>query len=417
MSNTRVPVILLDCDIRAIEGVISSFGKKNIPIVAVSAQENTPAFRSRYITTTYQSPEVSEEDDYLAFLINLPERGVLLYSDDASASFVARHADRLRQTGFLLNIASEESFERGFDKASLAEAAQEAGVPVIPTIPVHNLQGLQAAWEQLDKPIILKATRLAGGKFELIRREDELAPAFEKMEALIHAEGYAHMHSGLIAQEFIHYAYDEIYCCESYYTSQSENCGFLSIHKIRPNINRDGTAGGRLFAGETVRDERLEAHTQRILDHLQWKGFAHLDWIYSRKYQEYLLCEINPRLPGFSNLLGKVGFDMAYYYYADLCRLPLPAYQFKKALYYEALRMPGDISTGVYAMMNGYLKPLPFLQSYLRLLSAKEDVCLDIFYGSDPAFTAACWSEQLKYLLRRPFRAVNPTKKKEKVVQ
>ncbi|MFP4092036.1 MAG: hypothetical protein ACLFT3_17140, partial [Cyclobacteriaceae bacterium] len=117
------------------------------------------------------------------------------------------------------------------------------------------------------------------------------------------------------------------------------------------------------------------------------------------------------------NLLGKVGFDMAYYYYADLCRLPLPTYQFKKALYYEALRMPGNISTGVYAMMNGYLKPLPFLQSYLRLLSAKEDVCLDIFYGSDPAFTAACWSEQLKYLLRRPFRAVNPTKKKEKVVQ
>lgn len=407
MANHQVPVILLDCDLRATEGVISSFGKRGIPIIGLSSKKRPPAFHSRYIKKKYQSPPVSQKEAYLDFLLNLSERGVLLYSDDASASFVVEHASSLSAAGYLMNVAPPNVFWQGFDKGQLACAANEADIPVIPTVIVQSLEDLQKAWDSLDKPIILKATRLAGGKFELIHEQEELKPAFELMHSLIHAEGYAHMQSGLIAQEFIHYDYDEIYCCESYYTTQSKPSGFLSIHKIRPNINKNGTAGGRLFAGETIQNTALEEHTQSLLDHLQWKGFAHLDWIYSRKYQQYLLCEINPRLPGFSNLLTKVGFDLAYYYYADLCGYSVKPYQYKKALYFEALRMPGDITTGIYAIMKGYLPLKPFLYSYARLLSGRHNVYLDIFYGSDPAFTAASWSEHLFYMMRRPFRFLN----------
>jgi predicted ATP-grasp superfamily ATP-dependent carboligase len=404
MTNRQVPVILLDCHLRAIEGVIASFGKRKIPIVGLSSQKRPPAFFSRYLKRRYHTPPVSQPEAYLNFLLTMPDRGVLLYADDASASFVVEHAETLRKAGFRINIAPPATFLRGFDKALLAEAANEADVPVIPTIKVQQREDLEQAWEKLDKPIILKATRLAGGKFEIIRRKEELGGAFNTMDQLVKSAAFTHMNSGLIAQEFIHYDYDEIYCCESYYTTRAEATGFLSIHKIRPNINRNGTAGGRLFAGETIQDERLEGHSRRLLDHLQWQGLAHMDWIYSRKYQEYLLCEINPRLPGFSNLLTKTGFDMAYQYYADLCGLPLADFSFRKSLYFEALRMPGDITTGIYAIMKGYLPWKTFLRSYGRLFSGKQDICLDIFYGSDPTFTAVSWFEHLRYMLTRPFR-------------
>lgn len=407
MAEDKVPVIILDCDIRATEGVIYSFGKRKIPVIALSSKKNPPAFYSRYVKEKYISPPVSEEDAYLQFLLRLPHRGVLLYSDDASASFANKYSSRLKEAGYLLNTPSKESFNQGFDKASLARAAKEAGVPVIPTIEVKKLQDLEAAWEQLDKPIILKATRLAGGKFILIKKKEDLKPAFEELDALIKAPGYRHMNSGLIAQEFIYYRYDEIYCCESYYTQDSKPNGFLSIHKIRPNINKDGTAGGRLFAGETIMDEALEKHTKALLDHLEWKGMAHLDWIYSQKYQEYLVCEINPRLPGFSNFLTKVNFEMAWYYYADLCGLPLPQPAFKKSLYFEALRMPGDVTTGIYAVSKGYLSLKPFVASYLKLLTFKHNVCFDILYRTDPAFTLKSWSEHFLYMLKRPFRYLN----------
>ena len=65
MTNQKVPVILLDCDTRAIEGVIYSFGKRKIPVVALSAQPNPPAFHSRYVHRTYLSPPVSQEQPYL----------------------------------------------------------------------------------------------------------------------------------------------------------------------------------------------------------------------------------------------------------------------------------------------------------------------------------------------------------------
>jgi len=404
MTNPRIPVILLDCHLRATEGVIASFGERGIPVVGLSSRRNPPAFYSRYVKQQFYSPPVTQEANYLDFLIHLPVKGVLLYADDASAAFVVKHAHTLREAGFLLNAASPEVFDRGFDKGKLARAAKQADVPVIPTMDVDSAEDLRQAWQALDHPIILKATRLAGGKFVVISQENELEAAYEEMQQLVKSEDHAHMRSGLIAQEFIHYAYDEIYCCESYYTTASRHSGFLSIHKIRPNINRDGTAGGRLFAGETIQDERLERYSQQMLEQLHWKGLAHMDWIYSRKYDDYLLCEINPRLPGFSNLLTKTGFDMAYNYYADLCNLPLLRYQYQKALYFEALRMPGDITTGIYAIMKGYLDWKPFVGSYRRLFRREQDVCLDIYYGSDPAFTAASWIEHLKYAAKRPFR-------------
>lgn len=407
MAEIKVPVIILDCDLRSTEGVIYSFGKRKIPVIALSSTKNPPAFYSRYVTHKYQSPRVSEEEKYLQFLLDLPHRGVLLYSDDASAAFVNRFAEPLKAVGYRLNTPSKERFDQGFDKALLARAAKEAGVPVIPTIEVGSLQELENAWELLDKPIILKATRLAGGKFILIHHKEALKPAFEEMDALIKAPAYRHMRSGLIAQEFIYYEYDEIYCCETYYDKKSRPAGFLSIHKIRPNINRDGTAGGRLFAGETIEDKALENHTKALLDHLEWKGLAHLDWIYSKKHQQYLVCEINPRLPGFSNFLTKVGFEMAHYYYADLLGIPYIQPRFKKSLYFEAFRMPGDLSTGVYAIAKGYLPLKPFVASYLKLLSLKHNVCFDILYKEDPAFTLKSWTEQFFYILKRPFRFLN----------
>lgn len=407
MVDTILPVIALDCDTRAIEGVIQSFGKRKIPVIALSSEPKPPAFYSRFVKQTYQTPPVSREEEYLQFLLTIPHRGVLLFSDDASAAFVNKHADRLKKAGFLLNTPSRETFIRGFDKALLARAAEEAKVPIIPTIEVKTQEDLQQAWQELDKPIILKATKLAGGKFVLIHKEEELAEAFRHMDALIKAPEHRHMESGLIAQEFIYYEYDEIYCCESYYTQEAEPNGFLSIHKIRPNINRDGTAGGRLFAGETIEEKALEQYTKSLLSHLQWKGMAHLDWIYSKKYNKYLLCEINPRLPGFSNFLTKVNFEMAYMYYADLCGRPIAKPSFEKALYFEALRMPGDITTGIYAIAKGYLPLKPFIASYLQLLSFKHNVCFDIFYKSDPAFTLKSWSDHFLYILKRPFRFLN----------
>jgi len=252
---------------------------------------------------------------------------------------------------------------------------------------VHGLDDVYAAERELGLPLILKPTRLAGGRYRKIRQAAEIPEAYAEMAALIGSDEFAAQQSDLIVQEFIEHRYDDIYCCESYYARSHSERQFLSIRKVRPNINYDGTVGSRLYAGKTVKSPELERYTRRILDHLNWTGFAHLDWLYSKKHDSYLLCEINPRLPGFSNFITALGFDMGWDYYADLTGAPREAFRFKRALYFEALRHPGDLTTNLLAVKNGYLNPWAYFGSYFKILTLRYKVVFDVFYGSDPQLT------------------------------
>jgi len=402
----KIPVILLDCDLRNTEGAISTFGRRKIPIIAISSEKNPAAFRSRFLDKKYQSPNVSDEKAYLEFLLGLKERGVVVYSSDTSAEFISKYQQELISAGFLVSIADYQSFKRGFDKDKIFTECNKTKIPTIKTFEIENLNDLRTAWDEIGPPLLLKPTRLAGGRFMLITKEKDLEPVFEEMSKLIHSKEFGFKKSGLIAQEYIEYNYNDLYCCESYYSTKSQPVGFLSIRKLRPNINSDGTTGSRLFAGVTIKDKILEDYSKKLLDSLKWKGFAHIDWLYSKKYNSYLLCEINPRLPGFANFMTKNGFDMAWYYYADLVGVEIEKYEFRNALYFEALRIPGDITNGIYSIIKGHIKPWGFIRSYLLIFSFKYNVCLDVFYGNDPLLTLYKWYVFLIYLLKRPFRAL-----------
>lgn len=397
----------MDCEIRAIEGVIGAFGKRGVEVIALSSQQETPppAFRSRYVSRAYVSPTISEERAYLEFLLQLPHRGVLVYSSDAGAEFASKYREEIRRAGYLVNIPDIGTFRKAFNKDCIYKVCAECGVPTMQTREVAALEDVYAAQREIGLPLILKPTRLAGGRYRKIAKAEEIPAAYEEMTELVRSAEFAAQQSGLIVQEFVEHGYDDIYCCESYYGLRHPGRRFLSIRKIRPNINYDGTTGSRLHAGETIQSPELERHTERLLDHLNWTGFAHLDWLYSKKREKFLLCEINPRLPGFSNFITAVGFDMAWDYYTDLTGLPRAPFRYKRALYFEALRHPGDLTTNLLAVKNGYLKPGAYFGSYLKVLTLRYKVVFDVFYGSDPGLTWENYKISFRNLARKVKRS------------
>jgi predicted ATP-grasp superfamily ATP-dependent carboligase len=395
-------VILMDCEIRSIEGIISSFGKRGIKIIALTAEkDNPPGFKSKYVRYTYNTPEVREEQEYLKFLIDLPHRGVLVYSSDSGAEFVSRYKCEIQDAGYLINIPDIETFRTAFNKDSIFKVCAECGVPTMRTKDVYSIDDIYSAFEEIGLPLILKATRLAGGRYWKIKDSKDIPLAYKEMNRLIQSEEFEVKKSGLIIQEYIEHEYDEIYCCESYYSLKHVSYGFLSIQKLRPDINYDGTVGSRLFVGETIALPELELFTKRILDHLNWNGFAHLDWLYSKKHQSFLLCEINPRLPGFSNFITKIGFDMAWYYYTDLTKMDKPLYRFKRALYFEALRHPGDLTTNLLAVINGHLNVWSYIKPYVKTLTLKYTVVFDVFYGTDLSLTWENYKIAIRSIVKR----------------
>jgi len=400
LISNKIPVILLDIDLRPMEGIISSFGKRNIHIIAISSKKNPIARYSKYIKQIYNSPSLNNEKKYLNFLLEFKLKGVLLYSSDSSAKFVSKYKERLTSNGYLVNIPDYNTFIKGFDKYQLSLFSKEVNVPVIPTMLIEGVKDLDHAFNKFEKPFVLKGTRLAGGKFYIVNNMDQINEAYRSLVTEVQAK--KKLESGIIAQELIKYDYDEIYNTQSFYNRDGEAIGFIELQKFRPNIKRNGQPGSRMFAGRLINNEELRFYTKRLLDNLNWKGFASVDWIYSKKYKSFLLCEINPRLPGFSNLLVKMRFDSPFYYYNDfITNNPKPLNVKTNVLYFEIFRIQGDFFGSLIAVFKGHLSFKNFIKSYLKIFSPKSKVIFDVFVKDDLKFTFVSWVYQLLTIIKK----------------
>lgn len=383
------PAIILDCEMRSQEGIIQPLGRMGVRIVALSSHVDCPAFHSRYVNKTILSPSLSNnEEDFIAFLCQLPEKGVLFYSDDISAVAISRYQQRLKDAGYLLNIAANADLETAFDKWHCYQLAQSIGIPMAKTQVVTSPDDIVSVWQAFEKPVMLKGTRLAGGNYPLLSSKDQISAAWQTLQTAINSEGFKARQSGIILQEWHSYEITDNWSCEALYTKEGVPVDFFPIKRIRTSVNRNGTFSSRLYAGHYEHNQQLIETTELILTKLNWKGFAHVEYFYVPKLKRFLLTEINPRLPGYSYYPGSSGFNLAYYYYADLTGIQLtrPA-PFPKSIYFEAFLYPGDITAAFNHVAMGRLNLLSFLTSYLQIFRPGTITILEPLRLDDPGFS------------------------------
>ena len=408
MFKNPIPAIILDCDLRSQEGLLVSFGKRKVPVIALSPLSNCLAFKSRFVVKGIVSPSVEDGQEYIRFLLNLPFRGVLVYAGDSSAELISEFKTTLSNNGYLLNIAELKSLQNGFDKWKCYQYCKGAGIEVPASFIADTLENAFKGWEILSGNCIIKATRLAGGIYKSVNNKEDLEKKYREMENILSLPANRHKKSSLIIQEFIDSDIQDIWCSESLHDKTGKSTGVLCIQKIRTCFNSDGTFGSRLFAGKTIANPRIEELTKKLLDSLNWRGFVHLDWIFSKKANDYLLTDFNPRLPGFSNLFFRSGFDIGYGYYADLLDLPFELAT-KKCIYFESFRLPGDISSGIRGIIQKRLSLKEFILSYLAVFNQKYTKIFDVFMPEDPLYTLLSWYKDLSYFLARKLdRIIKP---------
>jgi predicted ATP-grasp superfamily ATP-dependent carboligase len=383
------PAILLDADIRAVEGIIAPLGRRGIPLVALSTRRDCAAFHSRYVTRRVKVPPAADEGALVAALLELGERGIIFPSDDVSARLLARHRETLAAAGHRLGIPSEESLERGFDKWECSELAAALDIPTPATRLLGEGEDPGPVAAAVGYPLVVKGTTLAGGAYVRVAGPDELQAAVMRMREIAARPENQARRPRLIVQAWLDCAMEDIWCVETLYRTDKRPAGFLSLRKIRTNVNRDGTFGSRMYAGESMPNPELEALAERLLTDLDWRGFAHLDWIRSRVDGRYHLTEINPRLPGFSTVLAKSGFDIASLYYADLEGLPAQEPKPRRTLYFECLRYPGDLSSAAATIARGQYSVWKLIKSYARVLRGTHRVAVDFLSWRDPVMTLA----------------------------
>ncbi len=398
----KIPAILLDCEHRITEGLIQTLGRKGIPIVAISYDKKCPGFRSRFVTKKFVLPRISDDPEkYITTLESLPLRGVLVYSNDVSAMVISEYRERLSSAGFLINIPDLSTLLKVFDKWEAYSFVKSLGIPVAKTRLVQSVDDVIECWHELEKPLILKGTRLAGGNYKKLSNRDDLKQSFFAMLEEIRSDGNFMRNSKIILQEWKKFSVTDSWHCLSFYDKNSNPLGFFTIKKIRSSINKDGSFTSRLFAGEYKRNEELENMTEKILSAVKWRGFASFDYYYVPSEEKQYFTEVNPRAPGFSLYPSKAGFDMGYYYYADLVGLPIekPA-SFPKSIYFETFRLPGDLTSGIEHILRGNLKLLPFIKSYLRLFENETRKVIEPIRTDDPGFTFFRQVHNLRRIIR-----------------
>ena len=389
VNKEKIPSIILDCDLRSQEGIIQSIGNKNVPIIGLSSKKNCPAFNSKFVNKKIITPDINDDpEDYVNFLCNMSEKGVLIYSNDVSAVTLSRYKDRLLNAGFLLNISESDIVEKLFDKYLCFQTAVSLGVPFPKSQVVASLQEALEAWDDFRKPVIIKGTRMAGGSYIKIDSKDDLKRAFHDVERKVFSRDYSSRESGIMLQEWLNYSMTDIWHCETVYSISSTPMGFFIIKNIRSSFLENGNYGSRVYAGEHIHSNKLVELTKRLLSSVNWQGFANIDYVYVPDHNEFYLLDVNPRLPGFSYYPSKAGYEMAWYYYCDLTgnEFTIPN-SFPKSLYFESFRYPGDITDGVRYIAKGYISSKTFVLSYAKSIFSRNKVVIEPVKCDDLKYT------------------------------
>jgi len=414
-NDIKTPAIVLDCDLRSQEGIIQSLGKRDVPIVALSSMKTCPAFRSRFVHKRIVSPDINKDAQaYVDFLINLPLRGVIIYSNDVSAVILGRNLDKLRKSGYLLNLPKPDVLEEVFDKWQCFELSQSLDIPFPRSRIINSPQDGLKVWDEFDKPVIVKGTRLAGGNYVKISEKHELESAFQTVCDKTNSDEYGARESDVMLQEWLDYEVTDIWHCETVYDKKSQAMGFFTLKNIRTSFSEQGDFGSRLYAGEYMHSPEVVALTKKLLDTVGWQGFANIDYVYVPDREKYYLLDVNPRLPGFSYFPSQAGYEMAWYYYCDLIEksYTIP-HDFPKRYYFETLRYPGDVSDGIKYIVKGYLSWPLFINSYFKALFNGNQTIFEPVKLDDMPYTIATQVDNVKRFFTR---ALNFIQRKLKII-
>ena len=404
-NNKNSPAIVLDCDIRSQEGIIQSLGKRDIPIIALSSKKKCPVFKSKFVSDTIVTPDINQDaEEYINFLNNLNFRGVLVYSNDVSAVSLSRNREYLIQSGFLLNLPNAEILEKVFDKFTCFNLAQSMDIPFPKTQLINSPQEALEVWDNFNKPLILKGTRMAGGNYVKINNKEQLEEAYSIVKEKTKSKDYESRQSEIIIQEWLNYSMTDIWHCETVYNTNFQPMGFFPIKNIRTSFSEDGNFGSRLYAGEYAYSREVIESTRKLLSSINWNGFANVDYVYVPEQEKYYLLDVNPRLPGFSFYPSKAGYEMAWYYYSDLTSqtYSIPD-KFHKSFYFESFRYPGDISDGINYIFKGYISTTSFIKSYLRAIFSKHQIIIEPIKLDDLRYTLTVQIDNIKMFIVKLF--------------
>lgn len=338
-------------------GILRALGRHGVPLWALDPNADAVVLRSRYAYGSVCADPFYDEAGFMRDLIavgrRLPQRAVLIPTNDDFVTVLPRHADTLREW-FILTQPSLEHMRALWDKGEQVRAAWRAGVDTPATAFIRNEGDLAAAAEQVPFPALLKSARpLAflrrkGIKVLTVARPDDLAAVYES------ARGFG----DLILQEFVPGDDTMLYNYGSYLDARSRPLAEFTRRKLRQHPR----TFGEIRFGESVWVPEVAAAGRRLLQELHYHGISGVEFKLDERDGRYKLMEINARTTIVSHTLAPyVGVDIPYVAYRDAIGRPITAPRQRDGVRF--IQCSTDIPDSLLEMLRGELRLRDWLSS------------------------------------------------------
>ena len=321
MKPTAVILSCLGGEMSAL-GVVRSLGRQGVPITLISEGHNPELESSRYIQKVVVEPEyLSDPDKGIELLRDLARQEssmpVIFPTADPDTLFLGRYLDKLEDCYKVIS-PPHELVEMLLDKGEFYEVAKQHDFPIPRTEEPQNLTDIKSIAGNLSYPVAMKPKFTSSWGNEEIQKivDHKKAIRIDTPEQLV--DYYSRLsayNSELIIQEFVMGEDDAHWECHVFFDKQSRLVACLSGQKVRlyPTF-----CGGGCYV-ESIIEPELHKISREILEKIQYKGLANVDFKQDSRTGEFKLFEVNPRVSHWSILDAACGMNQSYMAYSEAC--------------------------------------------------------------------------------------------------
>lgn len=262
--------------------------------------------------------------DNICSYISEKKIAVIIPMSDNYAVWLSENKNLIQeQTEAKCAVSDYNSILLASSKSDLMNLCQENHIPV-PRTAKLNKNNIDRVGNFVGFPALIKPDHSVGARG--IKRVDNVSELRNQIQLIIDKYGTASLQEFVDNPDFYFNVMLYRYADGSF--SQSV---MIKIHRFYP-IN-----GGSSCFCETIEDAELLMMCKKVLNLLNWKGFADFDILFDKSDHQYKIIEMNPRLPASIRAADIAGINFPQIIVCDNLEYPCPLMKYKTGVFLRYL--------------------------------------------------------------------------------
>lgn len=305
-------VLVLDGDSQASLSVLSSLGRRGVPLDVGATERGSLGAHSRYTDAELVYPDPATEPtafvDVLAAALEDRDYFAVMPTRDDTTTVVSRHKPRIEATGTTAGVEDWERFSRVADKARTADFAAALSVPMPATWAPDSVDAVEAIADDVPYPALVKprSKHVADDDGRLYTHEVADADYARSPAELVSTyERLAEADDGMQASPPL---VQEVIDGETVTTVGVADDGELLAPFQELRLRTTPASGGSSTLVQGINDERMLESARELVAELGWTGPLQVEFM--RTDEACYLIEINGRYWGSLPLATAAGVDL-----------------------------------------------------------------------------------------------------------